>query len=186
MPQFAPRRSLEETWQFLQKNGLKMPCKSDGTPFVPLKMPSYDDPERLGFSYFRNGLEAADLSNLSLPRTFFGRSSFEGVSFHNSDLSESRMCWNDFVGCDFSNADLSGCDLRASNYTDCNFTGAILTRADLRCSSFEDCDFSGAIMMEAISDWPSAQDQGLLDCLTEAQRAPMHWHEEPGEEPGGG
>jgi uncharacterized protein YjbI with pentapeptide repeats len=91
-----------------------------------------------------------------------------------------------FVSCDFSNADLAGCDLRASNYTDCNFSGAILTRADLRCSSYNDCDITGAVMVDAVSDRPSAEDRGLLESLTDAQRASMQWLEEPGEEPGGG
>lgn len=177
---------IVENETLVVNDGLEMPRNSGGSPFVPLKMPSYVDPEPLGFSYFRSGLENADLSNLSLPRAFLGRSLFAGVSFHNSDLSESRMCWNDFVACDFSNADLAGCDLRASNYTDCDFTGANLTRADLRCSSYENCDFAGAVMTEAVSDRPSAEDYGLSECLLDEQQASKHWHAEPGEEPEGG
>src|SRR5271170_5636333 len=100
MPRSSPRQSLEATWKYLENDGLEMPRKTDGTPFVPPTMPNHDDPEPLGFSYFKNGLENADLGNLSLPRTFFGRSSFDRVSFNNTDLSESRMCWNDFNGCD--------------------------------------------------------------------------------------
>ena len=185
MPE-STRRSLEETWLLLENDGLEMPRNDDGNPFIPLKMPSHDDPEPLGFSYFRNGLEAADLSNLCLPRSFLGRSSFEGVNFQNTDLSESRLCWNDFNRCDFSNADLTACELRASNYASCKFVGTILNRADLRCSSYNDCDFAGAVLVDAVSDWPSAESQGLFECLTESQRVSMQWHEQPGEEPGGG
>lgn len=186
MPKAHQRRSTEETWRLLEGDGLKMPRNSDGSPLIPVRMPSYDDNEPLGFSYFRTKLVAADLANLSLPRMFFGRSLLEAVTFHNTDLSESRMCWNDFESCDFSHASLVGCDFRASNYVDCNFSGANLTRADLRMSGFENCDFSGAVLVDAISDRESAEKYGLLECLTEEQKAAMQWHEEPGEEPGGG
>jgi BTB/POZ domain-containing protein KCTD9 len=186
MPDPTKRRSLEETWRLLESDDVAMPRKADGSPFVSPKMPSYDDSDPLGFCYFRTRLQSADLSNLCLPRTFFGRSSFEGVSFRNTNLSESRMCWNDFINVDFSDADLTGCDLRASNYSGCNFAGAILTGADLRCSSYEDCNFAGAVLVDAVSDRPSADMRGLLESLTEEQKALMRWQEAPGEVPGGG
>ena len=137
------RRSLEDTWRVFEAEGAKLPRRPDGRPFVPDVMPNYDDEERLGFSYFRSGLEDEDLGNLTLPRTFFGRSGFIRVNFTNTDLSESRMCWNDFDDCDFSGANLSGYDMRASLFT-CKFAGAVLRGADLRRSTFQECDFTGA------------------------------------------
>jgi BTB/POZ domain-containing protein KCTD9 len=79
----------------------------DNHPPMPERLPQYDDSEPLGFSIFRTLLDdALDLSDLTLPRTFFGRSQIDRVSFRNSDLHESNLCWNDFNGTDFSGADL--------------------------------------------------------------------------------
>ena len=178
------RKSVDETWRHLEAKGDTMPRDPDGRPFVPAAMPSYDD-EDLGFSFFRSGSEGTDLRNLSLPRTYFGRSLLQGVSFANTDLSESRMCWNDFEGCDFSGADLSRCDMRASNYKGCSFVGAVLREADLRRSSFEDCDFTGAELAGTVAE--DADLQGCVqDYLTDEQRGVMAWSEDEGPEPAGG
>jgi pentapeptide repeat protein len=177
----AQRRSLEETWRHL---GDIMPRDGQGQPLIPPAMPSYDD-EVLGFSFFRHIVEDDDLSNLTLPRTYFGRSGLERVSFRNTDLSESRMCWNDFKNCDFSWADLSRCDMRASLFENCKFVGAILRGADLRRSSFSGCDFGQADLTEAMADEEETIEY-LYDKLTEGQQASMVWHDEPGEEPPGG
>jgi uncharacterized protein YjbI with pentapeptide repeats len=174
---------LEETWRYLESQGEETPRRPDGRPFVHDRMPSHDD-EELGFSYFRYRLEDADNSNLMLPRTFFGRSWFVRVSFANTDLSESRMCWNDFDECDFSGADLSGCDMRASNFKGCRFVGAVLRGADLRRSSFKDCDFTGAELVGAVAE--DADFQGCVqDYLTDEQQAVMAWEDEGPEPPGG-
>jgi uncharacterized protein YjbI with pentapeptide repeats len=179
------RKSLEETWRHLEALGQPMPRDAAGRPFVPDRMPSYDDKEPLGFSYFRYLLEDVDNSNLALPRTYFRRSLLRWVSFANTDLSESRMCWNDFEECDFSGADLSGCDMRASRFEGCKFVGAILRGADVRRSSFENCDFSGADLAGAI-----AEDEDAIGCvqdyLTGAQQAVMAWAPDSGLEPPGG
>lgn len=180
------RRTLADTWKLFEADGVAMPWTETGEPFIPSRMPNFDDDRPLGFSYFRSGLFDADLSNVTLPRTFFGRSSIERVNFLNSDLHESRMCWNDFTNCDFSGADLRGCDLRASNWTNCKFIGADLREADLRCSSYSGCDFAGAHLDDASSDLPSAEEWGLLDSLSDSQIDSMVWHQEPGDEPGGG
>jgi len=156
------RKSLEDTWRYLEAEGEETPRRPDGSPFVHDRMPNHDD-EELGFSYFRYRLEDADNSNLTLPRTFFGRSWFARVSFANSDLSESRMCWNEFDACDFSGADLSGCDMRASDFKGCKFVGAVLRVADLRRSSFDDCDFTGAELASAV-----AEDEGYEGCVHES------------------
>ena len=147
-------------------------------------MPNYDDAEP-GFSLFRTNVEDADLSSLTLPRTFFGRSSLLRVRFANTDLSESRMCWNDFEECDFSGADLSGCDMRASSFEGCKFVGTILRGADLRRSSFDDCDFTGAELTGAVAEVEDAI--GCVeDYLTDGQRSVMVGASDPGPEPPGG
>ena len=147
-------------------------------------MPNHDD-EELGLSYYKYRLQDADNSNLTLPRTFFGRSGFERVSFANTDLSQSRMCWNDFPGCDFSGADLSVCDMRASRFKACKFVGAVLRGADLQQSSFNKCDFTGADVTGAI-----AEDEDAIGCvqdyLSDEQQATMTWSADSGPEAPGG
>jgi uncharacterized protein YjbI with pentapeptide repeats len=178
------RKSVDESWRHLESQGEMMPRDPSGRPFVPQAIPNYDD-EELGSSLFRSGVEDADLSNLSLPRTYFGRSLLQRVSFANTDLSESRICWNDFEGCDFSGADLSRCDMRASNFKGCSFVGAVLHQTDLRRSSFEDCDFAGADLTGAVAE--DADFQGCVqDYLTDEQQAAMTWSEDEGPEPPGG
>jgi BTB/POZ domain-containing protein KCTD9 len=178
------RRSLEGTWRFLESTGVAMPRRPDGRPFVHAAMPNHDDQE-LGFYFYKGGLIDDDRSNLTLPRTFFGRSWFIRASFANTDLSESRMCWNDFDACDFSRADLSGCDMRASNFRRCKFGGAVLRGADLRRSTFEGCDFTGADLAGALAE--DADFQGCVqDFLSEQQQAVVAWSADEGPEPPGG
>jgi uncharacterized protein YjbI with pentapeptide repeats len=178
------RKSLEDTWQYLESQSQHPPRHPDGQPFVHEAMPNYDD-EELGFNYFKNRVEDADNGNLSLPRTFIGRSSLIRVSFANSDLSSSRMCWNDFDECDFSKADLSGCDMRASQFKGCTFRDAVLRGADLRRSSFEDCDFAGADLAGAVAK-EEDNDGCVQDYLTGEQQAVMAWTPDRGPEPPGG
>jgi hypothetical protein len=178
------RRSLEETWRVLEAEGAAMPRRRDGRPFVHDAMPNHDD-EELGFYYYKSGLEDEDLGKLTLPRTFFGRSEFVRVSFANTDLSESRMCWNEFDECDFSGADLSRCDMRASIFTECKFAGAVLRGADLRRSTFEGCDFTGADLSGAVAEGPRSRSR-LRRLLSDEQRAAMSWAKAGGPEPPGG
>jgi uncharacterized protein YjbI with pentapeptide repeats len=178
------RKSLEATWKHLEARGRFMPRTGDGRPFIPPGMPNYED-EELGVSFFKGGTEDADYSNLSLPRTFFGRSGFERVSFVNTDLSESRMCWNDFDDCDFSDADLLDCDMRASSFRRCKFTNARLLGADLRRSWFEDCEFHGAYLTGA-KIVPEAGTTCIEDYLTSQQTATVAWEDDHGPEPPGG
>ena len=164
-----------------------MPRRPDGRPLVRDQMPSIDDEEPLAFSYYKSGLEDADLGDLTMPRTFFGRSGFTRVRFAGTDLSESRMCWNDFEDCDFRGADLSACDMRASNFKGCTFAGAVLRGADLRRSSFEDCDFAGADLAGAVAADADADAIGCVqDCLSDDQQAVMACAPDEGPEPPGG
>lgn len=159
-------------------------------PFVPPQVPSYEDKEPLGFSFFGRGGRVRDYSNLTLPRTYFGHSRLTRLRFANTDLSGSRMCWNDFVGCDFRGADLSGCDMRASTFTGCKFLGAAFRGADLRRSSFKDCDFTGADLTGAVAEggvwYTRSGHTGVQDFLTKQQQAVMTWAPDGGPEPPGG
>ena len=62
----------------------------EGTiPPIPPATPQYDD-ETPGVSIFRMLLGTElDLANLTLPRTFFGRSELNGTVLRNTDLTES-------------------------------------------------------------------------------------------------
>lgn len=178
------RKSLEETWRYLETMHSRVPRNPDGSPAVLNRMPSiYDEEPRL--SFFRTGLEDADRGYLTMPRTFFGRSLFERVSFAGTDLSESCLCWNDFNDCDFAGADLSGCDLRASSFERCSFAGAVLRGADLRRSHFDDCDFAGADLSGAVAAHTDPWLR-LRERLSPAQVAAMAWTEDAGPEPEGG
>jgi uncharacterized protein (TIGR02996 family) len=186
----ARRKSLDETWRYLEAQGEEMPRDPDGRPFVPPQMPSFDDEAPLGLSYFKSGLEDADRSGLTMPRTFVGRSGFSRVRFTDSDLSESRMCWNDFEHCDFSGADLSRCDMRAATFTGCKFVGAILRGVDFHRSYFKDCDFTGADLTGAVAEggilYTRSGHTGVADFLTIKQQAVMTWTPDEGPEPPGG
>jgi uncharacterized protein YjbI with pentapeptide repeats len=103
------------------------------------------------------------------------------VSFRNSDLNQSCMCWNDFIDCDFTDADLTCSDLRASIFRGCKFVRCNLTGADLRRSSFEHCDFTDA-------DLTGARAQGEQDDLdlSDDQIGEIDWCDDEGPEPKGG
>lgn len=150
-------------------------------PPMPKQRPQQSDPEPLGFSFYRTFVSEEDLSNLTLPRTFFGRSELSKTSFSNSDLSESTLCWNDFVSVDFSSALLPNSDMRSSLFQNCDFNHADLSNSDMRRSSFEGCTFRGANLKGA----KLSSDQRLIIDLTEEQFSRIVWLP-PGEEPAGG
>jgi BTB/POZ domain-containing protein KCTD9 len=152
-------------------------------PSIPKPMPRHDDEGPFGFSVFRTRLtDTLDLSDLSLPRSFFGRSEINRVSFRNTDLHESNLCWNDFLGTDFTEADLTRSDMRSSIFQQVVFVNANLDGADLRRSSFIDCNFEGATMRGAAL----THEQRPTIHLSEAQRLAVNWHEDNGPEPDGG
>jgi uncharacterized protein YjbI with pentapeptide repeats len=107
---------------------LDLITSDDAPATVPTRRPQYDD-EKLGIAFFRTQLAGADLSGLTLPGLFFGRSEITRCTFRNSDLRMSTMCWNDFVDVDFTDACLADCDLRATSFERSRFTNADLTRA---------------------------------------------------------
>ncbi len=138
------RLSYEESCEKLK------PAYISETPPLPERRPRYDD-EAPGLSFFRTFLgDGEDLSNLTIPRTFFGRSELNDVNFGNTDLSQSCLCWNDFVDVSFAGADLRDADLRASGFLRVRFNAADLSNADLRHSTFDDCDFEHADLSAAI------------------------------------
>lgn len=178
------RKTVAETWAALEAQGWEMPRTASGEPFIPPGMPNYDDDE-LGFSFFKGGAPDADFRDMSLPRMYFGRSLLERMSFANTDLTESRMCWNDFIDCDFTGADLTGCDMRASVFRRCKFCGAVMCGADLRRSAFEDCEFLGADLSGAVID-KDHDDLTFDDYLSEQQNLVVAWADDSGPEPPGG
>jgi uncharacterized protein YjbI with pentapeptide repeats len=145
-------------------------------------MPQYDDPEPLGVNFFRTQLANDRLENLTLRRTFFGRSEFVDVSFKRTNLSESNLCWNDFIGVDFTDADLRASDLRSSTFSRVIFVRTDLAKCDLRRSTFEACRFDGADLSGAILH----ARQKLTVPLSEAQLRQVAWTHDQGDEPGGG
>jgi len=171
------RRSYEESCWELQRLGW---LKSGSIPPLPARPPCYDDPEPLGVEFFRTRVSDDKFENLTLPRTFFGRSEIRDMSFRGTDLSESTLCWNDFIAVDFSDCDLSNGDLRASLFEKVNFSGANISRADLRRSEFKKCDFSGADLRGA----KLTRSQRLP--LSPSQEREVDWQRSDGEEPGGG
>jgi uncharacterized protein YjbI with pentapeptide repeats len=148
------RRTYEDSVRELERQGWIERGQAPTAP--PALRPRFDD-EALGIQFFRTSVENADLSNLTMPGTFFGRSEIVRTSFRDTDLRNSTLCWNDFVDVDFSGACLASCDLRASTFDGCTFE-----RADLR----------GALVGSA---------QGID--LSEEQRQTVVWSDE---EPDGG
>lgn len=176
----AIRLSCHLSYARLRDLGLLDP---DERSSLPERMPRHSDEGSHGFSVFRTRLaDTLDLSDLSLPRSFFGRSEIKRVSFRNTDLHESNLCWNDFLGTDFTDADLARSDMRSSIFQEVVFVNANLDGADLRQSSFVDCNFEGATMRGAAL----TRDQSRSMPLSEAQKLAIDWRENDGPEPDGG
>ena len=177
-PVSTPRLSYEESCRRLQSFGLldkgEMPPMRD-------RMPKFGDTEQMGVEFFRTLVKECDLSGLTLPRTFIARSDLGRVSFANTDLSESSLCWNDFVDVSFAGASLAGCDMRASIFHTVDFSGADLQGADLRRSTFQGCTFAGAIWKGAVL----ARSQAAQTALSAADSALIDWREEDGPLPEG-
>jgi hypothetical protein len=174
-----PRLTYEESCRILQSRQL---LGGGDIPPIPDRRPQYDDEEPLGVNFFRTFVSEGDLENLTLRRTFVGRSKVGPISLKNTDLSESTLCWNDFNEVDFTDADLSQSDLRASIFNRVKFVRANLREADLRRSTFAGCDFTGADMKGA----KLTGDQGTRLGLSKEQKAGVDWQDRDGEEPGGG
>jgi BTB/POZ domain-containing protein KCTD9 len=173
------RLSYEASFARLQRDGLD---GSETTPPIPERLPQYDD-EVLGLEFFRTNIsDGADFSNLTLPRTFFGKSEISNANFRNADLTESNLCWNDFIDVDFSDAVLARADLRASHFTRVVFARTDLRDCDLRSAQFSDCSFEGADMAGALLSKP----QGDTLCLSISQRSGIAWSVDDGPLPGGG
>lgn len=179
-PTTAPRLGYDDSIGRLRELGF---LGADEQPRMPDHVPQPEDEEPLGLSFFRTFVgEGADLSNLTIPRTFFGRSEISNASFRNADLSESNLRWNDFIDVDFTEATLARADFRASNYTRVNFTRTDLRGADMRRADFEECAFDGAAMDGAVL----TRDQGSRLSLSGAQKAAIAWCNDDGPEPSGG
>ena len=179
------RLSYEESYRRLQERG-HFPEKS--VPPMPSQLPGVQDKNPLGIYFFRTlvGEEEEglieDMSNMTLIRTFFGRTEVRQTSFKSTDLSESYLCWNNFIQVDFTKTILSRSDLRASFYDHVLFVQTDLSGADLRHSAFDACDFTHAVMKGVKLTY----EQGSLLNLSESQRQEIDWQDDDGEEPEGG
>jgi BTB/POZ domain-containing protein KCTD9 len=170
------RRSYEESCRHLVARGWLTVI-----PALPPRRPRHDDDE-LGVSFFRTLVADDDLSNLTLPRTFFGRSEIRRIGFRGSDLSESTLCWNDFIAVDFTECRMADADLRASTFESVRFVDADLRNVDLRRSTLDNCDITGADLRGA--KLTRSQVRGLA--LSQHQIESIAWCDEDGDEPGGG
>jgi len=124
----VPRCSYLESARRLEELGYIQ--KGQAPTLAPHRRPRFDD-DALGIQFFRTRVADADLSNLTLPGTFFGHSEIVRSSFRDTDLQRSTMCWNDFINVDFRGACLLECDLRASTFEACDFDGAEMRGAIL-------------------------------------------------------
>ncbi|GMV24445.1 MAG: hypothetical protein AMXMBFR58_04760 [Phycisphaerae bacterium] len=174
------RLTYEDSCRVLMDAGL---LETDEIPPMPARMPRHDDPEPLGVSFFRTELAGQHfVPGLSLPRTFFGRSTITQCEFLDFDLTESSLCWCDIDHVRFDRSVLRGCDLRASTFRYVSFRSADLTKADLRHSTFRKCDFRHARLAGAVlhRSWR------WMFTLSAKQRAEVEWHPSGGEDPPGG
>jgi uncharacterized protein YjbI with pentapeptide repeats len=172
------RRSYIESCQFLIDGQL---LEMNEVPPLPERAPRHDD-ETLGVGFFRTVIADEELNNLTLPRTFFGRSEIRGVAFRETDLSESTANWNDFIDVGFSSADLSRADLRASTFERVSFKNASLCGVDLRHATFTNCSFADADLAGA----KIAREAESALNLSPTQRNVIAWQDDQGEEPDGG
>jgi uncharacterized protein YjbI with pentapeptide repeats len=173
------RLTYEESCRKLQDGYLD----EGAIPPMPDHRPGPDDEEPLGVCFFRTLVgKGDDLSNLHLPRTFFGRTEIDTVAFRNTNFSESNLCWNDFTGVDFTDAVLADSDMRASLFQGVKFVRTDLRRADLRQSTFKDCVFEGAQMQGAVL----THSQKKMVALSRDQVSEVAWTDDAGEEPPGG
>lgn len=175
----AARLSYAESAGRLLKEGW---LDDKEVPPIPERMPRHDDEEPLGVSFFRMLVRELDCTDMTLPRTFVGRSEIAESSFRNADLHESNFCWNDFIKVDFSGADLRDVDMRCLDCSNCDFSGADLRGADLRHSNFTDCRFAGANFTGA----RVTRSRAAPMRLTAAQSATIAWTDTDGPEPDGG
>ena len=173
------RRSYKNSCLYLENLGF---IDKGKIPQPPDKMPRYDDPEPLGVNFFRLEVHNQNFENLTLKRTFFGRSEIAKCSFANSDLSESNLCWNDFINVKFDRALLTRADLRSSIFSKVSFLGTDLSEADLRRSTYENCNFQNANLTKAVATLSQAKSLKL----TKQQQEQVNWTSDEGEEPDGG
>lgn len=173
-----PRLSYQDSCRTLQEQQII----DDGEiPPLPDRPPRYDD-EVLGVEFFRTELADAKIENMTLPRTFFGRSEIRATSFKGSDLSESTANWNDFVDVDFSSSDISRSDFRACVFERVRFNGAVLAGVDFRHCTFTDCDFGDACLAGA----KISREIGASLSLSSGQQEVIDWQDDDGDEPDGG
>jgi uncharacterized protein YjbI with pentapeptide repeats len=172
------RLSYEESCAALQKRKM---IGAGAIPALPDSQPRHDDAAGRGIRFVNTVLAHRRLENLTLPRTFFGRSEIRRMSFKGSDLSGATANWNDFVQVNFSGADFSGSDLRACLFERVRFVGASLAGVDFRYCGFKRCDFKDADLTDA----KLTRKAGAALRLTPEQQSVIDWQAEDGIEPEG-
>jgi len=170
------RRSYQESFAALAES-----VEIVGEPRPVVSRPPRADDLEFGPSIFRTLVEGVDLSELTLPGLYVGRSELRGVFFAGSDLRLSTFNWSDISACSFYRCDLSGADLRGCSFEKCSFTQADLSQTDLRHSNFKDCDFTGARLQAALL----LPYQRPLLLLSAEQDAVVAWSDESAEPSGG-
>lgn len=174
------RLTYPESWARIKGFALVDP-DAPSPPRIPNHVPKPEEDPK-GVCVFRTFIDGADFGNLTLPRAFINRTEFNKVSFCNTDLKESNLCWNNFTDVDFSMVILTGCDARSSMFSNARFLSATLSNADLRHSTFDHCDFTGADMSGTILTHSQRSSLGLSD----QQTSHIAWTDDEGEEPDGG
>ncbi len=144
-PERGSRLPYQESYAFLQREGYR---RAGEAPPIPERRPQFDDDDLRGVRFFRTRLAGGRLDDLTLPRTYIAFSEVATLSFRNTDLSESTLCWNDFNSVSFADACLLDCDLRASIFREASFVRANLQNADLRHSTFTKCDFTEPLTLQ--------------------------------------
>jgi uncharacterized protein YjbI with pentapeptide repeats len=173
----APRHTYEQSCAKLQLLGY---LESNEFPPIPSQRPRHDDSGPPGVSFFRTEV-TGELSNLTLLRTFFGKSEIREASFRNTDLTESTLCWCDFEDMDFSDACLRDSDLRAANFDRVNFSRCDLRGSDLRLAHFNNCVFEGAV----VKGMKLTRAQARQVRLDKSQAQDVDWQSSDGDEPEG-
>ena len=175
-------RTYAESFQLLST---QLELIGDPRPDVA-SPPRHDDPAP-GPTIFRYIVDDADLSSITLPGLYVGRSSLTNVSFAGGDLRLSTSNWSNFMTCDFSGCNLAGADLRACVFQGCSFGNADLRGVDLRHSTFQACSFTGARLQDAkvVRIGWLARARRRRPAFSAEQEAQLTWSE-PGPEPHGG
>ena len=172
------RLTYEESCRALQRLGH---LQEGAIPPLPDHRPRYDDEGPLGVNFFRTSVRDGDIENMTLPRTFFGRSDIGPLSF------KTRIVRIYAVLERFQQGGLHGCQsLQKRPPCLAVLQGAFRQNRSPKCRlrqlTFAECDFTDAEMRGA----RLTHRQGRVIVLSTQQREAIDWQESDGSPPGGG